>query len=292
MGRVMGFGVGNQGFHPKARSALSPTSGARGNRRTQWTPYNPEMTAHYFVPSFSIRRHLDQCEEEYWDDTTRNIGSILGRHFEVAKPENITIKSIEQKALIHKIRSTGQQPDPTAMRDVVFNIRDGLTNALEGAPEPLEIGLGRLAVFGRNNDKLGFTLEGWKGWRARYDDHEHSGELSALGALLVESQVAVGNIATAFPDMSFSLNEIATSPHITIARTKDKIRDHELRRMQSQIDELDIQTVLFGDPVINYKLAPDEASQTLGIRHSWSSLAELPMDQEIELFTRSAYDVA
>lgn len=282
MGRLKGFGVGRQGFHPRARGSLSPTSGARGHRKDGGGHYNQEMTSHYFVPSFSIRRHLDRLEEDEWRGATKQIGGILGRHFDVMPPADITIKTIEQKALIHKIRQSGQHPTAEQMRETVFNIRDDLTNTLANAPDPITVGVGRLAVFGRNRNKLAFTLDGWKGWRARYDDHELTGEMSSLGALLVESRVAIGNIATSFPEMNFAVNDIATSPHITIASTNDTIRDHELRRMQSQIDELEISTVMFGDPIINYKLGPELDSQTLHVRHSWSSLVMTGAEVEFE----------
>lgn len=237
---------------------------------------NPEVTSHYFVPSFSIRRHLHRSEEAYWMGTSKQIGSMLGHHFNVMLPKDVTVKTIEQKALIHKLRDSGEQPSSDAMRDLVFNIRDGLTNSLADSPDPLEVGLGKLAVFGRNRNKLAFTLDGWKGWRARYDDFDEMGKMSSLGALLVESQVAVGSIGMAFPDMNFAVNDIAVSPHMTIARTKDAIRDHELRRIQSQINELGIDSVTLGDPVIGYKLAPQEESHTIPIRHAWESLAQMP----------------
>ncbi len=276
MGRLNGFGVGQQGYHPRARGSLSSVSGARPHRKQFWGFMNPEVTSHYFVPSFSIRRHLHQSEEAYWMGTSKQIGGMLGHHFDVMLPKDVTVKTIEQKALIHKLRDSGEQPSSDAMRDLVFSIRDGLTNYLADSPDPLEFGLGKLAVFGRNRNKLAFTLDGWKGWRARYDDFDEMGKMSALGALLVESQVAVGNIGMAFPDMNFAVNDIAVSPHMTIARTKDTIRDHELRRIQSQINELGIDSVTLGDPVIGYKLAPQEESHIIPIRHAWESLAQMP----------------
>jgi hypothetical protein len=279
MRRFNGFGVGQQGYHPRARDGLS--AGPRRHKKQEWGMQETQMTEHFFVPSFSIRRHLHRGEEAYWTDASRQIGHLLGRQFEVAEPKDLTVKTIEQKALIHRIRQTGEQPTADMMRDLVFNIRDGLTSVLADAPDPIEVGLGKLAVFGRNQNKLGFTIDGWKGWRARYDDYDQLGQMSSLGALLVESQVAIGNIATAFPDMNLAVTDIANSPHVTIARTREKIHDYDLRKIQARIDKLDLDDVaLFGDPVINYKLASNQDSQTLHIRHAWQSLAPMPADYE------------
>lgn len=301
MKRRMGFGVGKQGFHPRARSTLS-VEARRGMSRMARAH---EMTANYFVPSFSIHRHIYHTEEAHWSGVRKQIGSVLGRHFEITPLDDINVKSIEQKALIHKIRQTGERPSGDDMHDVVKNIHEDLVQMLSDTPEKLELGLGRLAVFGRNQNKLAFTLEGWKGWRGRYGEDNEIGRIgelllqnevavdtlalddwryrhenedrmrgvSALGALLLENKIAMGNISTAFPDMNFALSEIATNPHITIAKSRDSIRDHELRRYQAQIDELDISSIIVGDPVISYKLGPRQESESLLVRHSWASLA-------------------
>lgn len=273
MKRRKGFGVGSQGFHPRARGTLSPE--ARRGQARAYRASDPEATEQYFVPSFSVMRHLERHEERDWQGISKQLGSILGRYFDVMPPEKMVIKSMEQKALINMMRAKSVNPSQDQMKDLVFNVRDGLTETLSRSPESLEFGLGRLAVFGRNQNKLAFTLQGWKGWRDRYGMEDVHGNISSLGALLLETQVATGAISTAFPETSFALSDIATSPHLTIARSRDSIRDHELRRIQSQIDDLDISHVMVGDPIISYKLGPHIPSETIHIRHSWATLAEI-----------------
>ncbi len=265
-----GFGVGNQGFHPRARDNL------RGDQRKQksiWHNKEQAMMANYFVPSFSIRRHVHRSDEAYWLGIQPKISRLLGRHFMITPPENIAIKSIEQKALIQTIRASNNQPTSEEMRDAVFNIRDGLTEALATAPDPLEMPLGRLAVFGRAKNKLGFEIAGWKGWRGRYALKAESGEMTPLGALVLENQVALGGIATALFDTNFAMNQVAANPHLTIATGKSMIRDHELRRIQEDISALEISKAYVGDPIIEFKPNIRADSEMFHIRHSYDSLA-------------------
>src|SRR5690349_17516467 len=188
-----GFGASQQNFHPRARDTLQANK--RQHRAGFWGVTEEEMTANYFVPSFSIRRHLYRSEEGRWQRAQKEIGNALGRHYQMMHPATIAVKSIEQQALIKKIRESGDQPSAAEMRDVAYNVRDGLTEALAAAPDPLEVGLGRLAVFGIKNNKLGFTVDGWKGWRARYSLFHNNGEMTAPGALMVENQIALGSLA-------------------------------------------------------------------------------------------------
>lgn len=279
MGTVGRFGVGGQKIRPFARGRLSSHEAAvKWHYTKEYVP--PEDTADYFVPSFAILRHIHRNEEDYWMNVGSSISRVLGRKYEITPPDNIVIKSIEQKALIRKIKEAGERPAPEQMKNVVFSIRNELTDQLDKAPSPLEIGLGKLAVFGQNHNKLGFTVKGWRGWRAHYAKHDDDGQLTPIGALLIENEVAMDNIATAFPEMRFATSELSASPHITIARKKGgEIEDYDLRIIRERMNSLEIDNVaLFGDPIISYKLAPESASQVQGIGHYWQSLVDVGYD--------------
>lgn len=271
MKRNAGFGVGQQGFHPRARGALPVDSKHR--RMKFWGGGGPESFDHYFVPSFSIRRHVHRSDEARWAGAQKQLSHIMGRHYTIMPPESMAIKSIEQKALIEKIRESNSRPTGDEMRDVVYNVRDGLTEALATSSDRLEVGLGRLAVFGRNHNKIGFTIDGWRGWRARYALTDEYGEMTTLGALLVENQIALGGITTALADTAVAVNDIASNPHLTIASTNESIRDHELRKVQDAVGELQLNHVWVGDPVISFRAAPDKDTETLYVRHAWDTLA-------------------
>lgn len=260
MGRHAGFGVGQQGYHPRARGTLGFDK-KKGLEFQGMT--GSDLTAQYFVPSFSIMRRLHESEMPRWAGIQKQLAKMLGRHFDVTTPAELAIKSLEQKSLIEKIRHSGAEPSAGEMRDAAYTIRDGLERVLTEVPEPLEVGLGRLAVFGRKKNKLGFVIDGWKGWKARYSLLNNEGELTAPGTLVMENQIAVGGIAQALPDTEFALNQISTTPHLTIARNADKIRGHELRRIQSQVDELEIESVFVNDPVISFKSAPWERPELI-----------------------------
>jgi len=279
MGTVGRFGVGGQKVRPLPRGRLS-----LNQKAAKWhyvKDYSSQETAgNYFVPSFSILRHIHRNEEDYWLNVGYGISRVLGKKYQIHLPDDIVIKSIEQKALIHKIKESGERPTPEEMENVVYNIRDDLVSQLDKAPSPLEIGLGKLAVFGQNYNKLGFTIGGWRGWRAHYAEYDDCGEITSIGALLRENRAAMGNISTAFPEMQFSTSELSANPHITIASKKrGEIEDYELRNVQSRIDSLEIDdTALFGDPVISYKLAPDAPSRILGVGHYWESIVDVGCD--------------
>lgn len=275
-----GKGVGKQETSHYSRDNLPANQEywRKTNRRKIWTTEelvdadgNPKTSK--FIPSFAILRHLHQDDEARWGIIQSAFKADLGRNFTPYKPEQMTIKSIEQKSLINFLRKADSIPDPETTRGIAFNIRDSLTEALKNSPDPLTVSLGRVGVFGSSRRKIGLELDGWRGWSRRYALLDDEKNLTAPGALLVERQIAIGGISMAFDNLAFKANDLAGNPHLTIGTFRNKVTESDIVRSQRLVNELGIDHALFGDPVISMKLSREEESIALLVRHAYDSLA-------------------
>jgi len=227
----------------------------------------------YFVPSFSIRRHLHRSEEVAWDENQRRVKRRLGRSFSTLSPEEITLKTIEQKRFIKNMREAGIHPAPEEIRDLAYSVRDALINRLTNAYSPLQVPLGQLGRFGAGDNALAYTIEGWHGDRANYGENDMDGYMDTRAVLLAERQLAVGALALAYGDEGLRTDNIVSSPHITIARAKEAIPDHRMRNLRGGLADLAMEDVYLGDPVIEVKLYREVPAEPIYVRHTWDSLA-------------------
>lgn len=273
MGRYGKVGTFRQVTHPRIRGALDPSSKQKrydGIPRLQDYQTDEET---YFVPSFSIRRHLHRSEELLWDTNQKMIGRRLGRGFKSTPSTGIALKTIEQKRFIKNMREAGIHPDPDEIRDIAYSVRDMLTDLLTNAESPLPVPLGDLGRFGQKKNALAYQLYGWRGDRAQYGPNDHEGNMDPLAVILAERQLAVGALALAYGEDGLKTDGLAPSPHITIARGNGEIPAHRMREFRDKLADLAIDDVCFGDPVIDVKLHPNEPSEPIYIKHAWDSLA-------------------
>ncbi len=273
MGRYGKVGMFRQVAHPRIRGALDP-SGERkhsaGALRLQDYKADEET---YFVPSFSIRRHLHRSEELLWDAKQGLIRRRLGRDFTVTPAANIALKSIEQHRFIKNMREAGIHPDPNEVRDIAYSVRDTLTDLLANAHSPLSVSLGGLGRFGYKKNALAYEIGGWRGDRANYGPNDQEGYMDSLAVLLAERQRAVDAIALAYGEAGLETDNIAPSPHITIARGKEAIPDYRMRGLRGALADLAVGEVYFGDPVIDIKMYRDMPVESIYVKHAWDSLA-------------------
>ena len=274
MGKYISLGQTGQIKHPYIRGRLSSRHEAsRGGKVIKIEDYMRKTDETYFVPSFSIRRHLDIHEESSWTATQQHLQRRLGRSFTVATPEDISIKAIEQHRFINNMHQAGIHPDPNEIRDIAYSIRDQLTNLLANAHSPLAIPFGNLARYGYKSNALAYSIEGWRGDRAHYGENDYDGYMDSLSVLQAERRLAVGALTLAYGEYGLDTDGIAPSPHATIARSKDTIQDFELHGLRSKLAGIVLDGALFGDPVIDVKLYRDEPSEPIYVKHAWSSLA-------------------
>jgi hypothetical protein len=276
MSKYNRLGLAGQVKHPYIRGKLSPNrrSERLGNAGvTHLHEYTKTADGTYFVPSFSIRRHLHRSEELLWDTNQKLIQRRLGRGYVVTSASDIAIKSIEQHRMIKNMREAEIHPDPDEIRDIAYAIRDQLTNLLANAHSPLAIPLGSLAKFGYQDNALAHTIEGWRGDRANYGQNDDEGYLDTRAVLLAERQLAVGALALAYGEEGLDTEGLAPCPHVTIARAKDSIPDYRLRGIQGELADLALEGAYFGDPIISIKQYRDEPAETIYVKHAWDSLA-------------------
>lgn len=270
-GRVGFFG---QVAHPRIRGGLDPTSGNKThyNHSSRPEDFKTDEEEMYFVPSFSIRRHLHNDEELLWNTNQRFVQRRLGRGFKALAPADITIKTIEQKRFIKAMRDAGVRPEPDEVRDLAYALRDDLTNMLANAHSPLNLPLGSFGRFGQGNNVVAYQIEGWHGDRAHYGENDSEGFMDDLAVVHAERKLAVGAIALAFSNMDFRAEDFISSPHVTIARGKGEIPDDRMRSIRGELADVAIGAVDFGDPVIEMKLYRDMPSESIYVKHAWESL--------------------
>lgn len=247
--------------------------GHRDRMRTLKHMQSEETTAKYFVPSFSIRRHVSRNSEVQLRRMQRDVQRRLGGAFTVMAPEFLTVKVLEQKKWIERMRELDIRPSPDDMKDLAYEVRDGLTEILDFSPSPLSLPIGRLGVYGYREQALGLGIQGWKGYRARYASHDENGAMTAYGAIVAENQFCLESIEAAVGDDAFSVEGLAPTPHITIARRSDSIRARELRNIESRLEDIIPASIEVSDPIIELRTHPAGPSEMIYVRHSWESLA-------------------
>lgn len=275
------LGRAGQVKHPRIRGRLP--ANRRDERRghepnmadiAQLSDYSQPIEDSYFVPSFSIRRHLHKSEELLWDTNQRLVQRRLGRGYRATLASQISLKTIEQKRLIHNMRQAEIHPDPEQVRDVAYHIRDLLTDLLSSARSPMSVPLGELGKFGNGNKAIAYTIAGWRGDRAHYDDeNDAEGYMDTRAVILEERRLSVGALALAFGEAGLDTDSLAPCPHIRIARSKDEIADYRMRGIRGELADLAIDDAYFGDPVIDLKMYRDEPAESIYVKHAWDSLA-------------------
>lgn len=275
MGRFGKVGVFRQVGHPHIRGDLDPShTRLHPNKVVRLEDHRADEET-YFVPSFSIRRHLHQSEEPLWEAEQKMLKGRLGRGFDMTPPQDVSLKIVEQHRLIKNIRAAGIRPEPEQVRDLAYSIRDNLTDLLSNARSPLQVPLGNFGRFGYKKNAVAYELDGWRGERAQYAHNDEEGFMDPFAVLLAERRLAVGAIALAFEGTELSTDGLAPSPHMTVARHKDEIPDYRLREIRGELSDIALDEVELGDPVIGLKLYRDEPAVFIPIRHAWESLAHV-----------------
>jgi hypothetical protein len=273
MGRCGRVGVFRQVAHPRIRGALDPSHEQRHvSKVARLEDYKADEET-YFVPSFSIRRHLHRDEGLLWETQQQLVGRRLGKGFTATPADRITLKVLEQQKLIRNMREAGIRPDPDEIRDIAYSIRDGLTNLLFNAHSPLNVPLGDFGKAGYRGESVAYEIMGWRGERANYGPNDNEGFMSTHAALLAERQLVVGALSYAYGEAGLNTDNLASSPHITVARANQEIPDYRVRSIRGELGDLAISAAAFGDPVIEVKMYPDMPAEPIYVKHAWDSLA-------------------
>jgi len=300
MGKYAELGRARQIKYPHIRGRLSPehhnAEVGKVVALDDWK--DPEADESYFVPSFSIRRHLYRTEEEAWTASQKQVKQRLGRVYSAAQPEDISIKVIEQKALIHNMRKADIHPDPEDIWNLAVSLQDQLTDFQRSASSPLEVPLGKLGRFGSRDNSLAYEIAGWHGDKAHYGGYTtgalagamnesvgsswrpdlYTGNMNTLALLQAERRLVVGAFALAYGEDGLDTDGLITTPHVTIARAKNTIGKKELHTVRTRLADIAVEGAMFGDPIIDVKLYRDAPTESLGVAHSWASLGSLALD--------------
>ena len=273
MGRYGKVGRFNQVMHPRIRGSLDPSGEQRRARVVRLQDYKTDEET-YFVPSFSIRRHLHRSEESAWNEQRRSLQRYLGRSFSTTPTDDVALKVVEQHRFIKNFREAGIRPDPEEIRDLAYSLRDQLTELLSNAHSPLDVPLGGLGRFGYKGNKLAYNIDGWRGDRAHYGENDDEAYMDTHSVLLEERRFALDAIASAFEGAGLQTDRIAPSPHLTIASTSNSetIPDYRIRSLQKAFTGFAMEGVLLGDPIITMRLHRGAPAESLYVRHAWDSL--------------------
>jgi hypothetical protein len=229
--------------------------------------------ATYFVPSFSVRRHITRESAQHVAKMQSEIGRILGRQFRVIPAEQLSIKSFEQGKMIERMRQLGKHPAAATMDTVAKDIQKNLTELLSNAPPTLALPLGELGLFGYDNRALGVNVMGWKGNRAQYAIYDDDYRLTPLGTIAEQNEICLDRFAAEFEDDELVVDDLASMPHVTLARHDDRIYEETFRKAKSKIQDVVPDVIEFGDPVIYRRLEPSTQLRPLFVRDARLSLA-------------------
>lgn len=290
MSRYGKVGAFRQVAHPRIRGGLDPAHEQKHyGKVTRLEDYKADEET-YFVPSFSIRRHLHRSEEQNWEAHRHALARRLGRSFTTTAVDKITLKSLEQHRFIKNMRQAGIHPNPNEIRDLAYSVRDDLTNLLTNVRSPLPVPLADFGRFGYRKNALAYEIEGWRGDRANYGSNDLEGYRDAHAVLLEERRLAVGAVALAYQENGLQIDGLAPSPHLTIARSNEEIPEYRMRGLNGKLADLAMGQVLLGDPVIQMKLYRDQPAEIIPIKHSWDSLA--PDMPELSPLSELSFELA
>ena len=136
------------------------------------------------------------------------------------------------------MREAGIHPDPDEIRDLAYDVRDGLTNLLANARSPLSVPLGDFGRFGYKDNAVAYEIGGWRGERANYGQNDDERYMDTHAVLLAERQLAVNEIEFAYGAAGLNTDNLASSPHVTMARSSETIFDHRMRGIRHMLGDL------------------------------------------------------
>jgi hypothetical protein len=247
--------------------------GQRRQMREMRDLQGDNAAATYFVPSFSVRRHITAASEAQVRKMQREVKDRIGREFRPTPPNQLSIKGFEQRKMIERMRELDKHPNPQDMEDAAHDVRRKLKELLSNAPPTLSVPLGQLGLFGYNKKALGVQIMGWKGYRAQYAVYDDDYKLTPLGTIVEENETCLDVVADSFQDEEFNVEGLAPMPHITIARHGNTIYPDKLYKAEKLLGDVLPDALEFGDPVITLHLEPSADPQTLYVRNARQSLA-------------------
>jgi hypothetical protein len=228
----------------------------------------------FFVPSFGVCRHLVP------DDAALEFEAKLAE-FCANKPyrpypaRSIGLTILSKGKFVGAFLRADVQPSAPDMLDLAKNVRDALGDSVKSKPRTLSIAIGSISVFGARNNKLAFTIEGWKGFDKRYASKNENGQQLACHQTVREMNAVVGEIVQYVSGgvdgnglySSVSMGGLSRqTPHITFAEKVDRygkmsaIGNNERADISGRIVDIfpdDREAALqFFDPVVHLSLLP------------------------------------
>lgn len=215
-----------------------------------------------FMPSLAIRRAvvMEPAEAKAIRRAIRrNLKAVLPRErvkgYDIVNPTDWSLTLIENKKLINQLRQADARPSSKDMMALAGLLQVMLLRQLRGSPEQLPLPLGDLDRFGKGSPKkaVGVTPLGWRGPRARYTTLAESEASQPLGVLVAENLVCIDALSGA---KTLKLSEAAArstlsrTPHITVVKNMNGIRDHEFDLIEPAIQAALPDEISLADPVI------------------------------------------
>lgn len=280
--------------HPHIRGGLSPNHhNAESGRVVELDEWiHPETDENYFVPSFSVRRHLHRDAEDVWIDHQKEVKKRIGSSYKVIEPEEVAIKMFEQRALIRGMKIANIHPEVEDIDRLARGLADQLTKMLAHASSPLAVPLGRFAMFGPQDrpSSLAYEIAGWRGDRPKYGgralgsvaramnecvgyDTDPVG-MSPLAVLQAERELIVNAATEGYGDQGLRAENLVVTPHVSFARPRKFT--HEARRhdLYASLSDIALDGTLFADPIIEVSLERGLPPEQVHVAHSYSGLGD------------------
>lgn len=251
---------------------------------------NPETDENYFVPSFSVRRHLHRDAEDAWIEHQAAVKKRIGSSYKMVNPEEVSIKIFEQRALIRGMKLANIHPDPKEIKDLASGLGEQLRNLLLHVESPLEVPLGRLAMFGPQDrpTSLAYEIAGWRGDKPNYGNYAvgsvaramndfigydmAENTMSPLAVIQAERRLVVGAATLAYGAQGLRAENMVVTPHVSFARPRKFIQEFRRHDIFSSLSDIALDSTLFGDPIVEVHLEKGGPIEQITVAHSYSSL--------------------
>lgn len=215
---------------PRIRSNLSPQSGTRrrgpGIHVIAPVEVCPEVREQQINLHLGIKRNKDLRRSGSNPFTVVHNTRL---HATILQPEKFS-------RTMHDQQLSPSQRDLKKFAGVLHDALIQLRTEKEAQPGMV---LGEVDLFGKNGNTLAVQPYGWRGYNKHYPEDSPNRLLADERILCLES------IIEHFGCDDLEIDEVTSTPHISIAKKKGQIRKHELRGLRPVVSHALIEAVSF-----------------------------------------------
>jgi hypothetical protein len=243
---------------------------------------NPEIAAGPFMPSFSVRRHV-----ELQDGSAEEVHRRLKRELKfgrtklegyIVAPEQLCLVILEQRTMVKQMRAAkihskkaeefGASESLTKrIESVAVSLQLGLSKLLQNTPIHMELGLDNPRTL-QQGKTIGCQPDAWRGYTANYYRRgsqerplteakaQKPEYMSANELLVAEKNLCVGAVASLFAaeEKPFDTAAFYGEPHIAFVQRNAALKPKQFETISSKLQAIIPEAITLADPVVYLQL--------------------------------------